>query len=676
MRPRGLVLVALIAFSSVLAAGQVPFPRETPPPRAPQEPIATFRAGVRAIQIDAVVTDDDGNPVRGLTIDDFEISERGRPQPITTFEAVDIPIESQPPDLADSDVVTNTADGRIYLIVIDSISAENGQNAKRELRKFFANHFAPGDVAAVMLLYRGHFSAGWDFTSNRRRLIEGIDSFVGYSGREERVEPGSASPLSALQGSVTRAIVPGPNTPLMIAQREMTVVGARNRMARLKELTEFLLKIPGRRKAMVLVSEAIGFDAIDFKDYQGSIMNLAAEDAHAAMTLATRGNIAIYPIHPGGAADADGPTGIEKLESTMELRSIAAATGGFALVNSNNFEGAFTRLVQEQSVYYMLGFNAGEDRDDGRYVPVKVTLKRPGLKVLARDGYLAPFKGRDTARLVERRPGVELALSSPIRVAGVPLKAFAAPFKGKGKTASILVALEMDSTGLGLAELPDGGRRGAVEVRMVATDIRSKVLPQVRQTGNIAISAGTRADIERGGLGILTKTELQPGRYQLRIAIGTAQRGGSVVYDLEVPDYSKKDLAISGLVLRGPDDADGVFLPSSDPLRTLSTSAPTISRTFENSDKVSVYAEVYDNTGAKPHSIELKSEIRSESGEVTPVVTVSRSSDDLKGTGGTLRLDAPLPLAKLAAGRYVLSVDVRSSAGGDPLTRSVPFRVR
>src|SRR4029450_7013456 len=130
MWPRGLVLVALFASGSVLTAGQGPFPRETPPPRAPQEPIATFRAGVRAIQVDAVVTDEDGNPVRGLTEDDFEITERGKPQPITTFEAVDIPIETQLPDLADADVVTNEGDGRIYLIVIDNISLQNAGYAK------------------------------------------------------------------------------------------------------------------------------------------------------------------------------------------------------------------------------------------------------------------------------------------------------------------------------------------------------------------------------------------------------------------------------------------------------------------------------------------------------------------------------------------------------------------
>ena len=659
MRPLSSFLLAIIASGAVLAAGQVPIQRDLPlPPRTPQEPTATFRAGVRAIQIDAVVTNEGGNPVRGLTADDFDITERGKPQPITTFEAVDIPIETQPADLADTDVVTNEGDGRIYLIVIDSISAINGQCAKRELRKFFADHFGPSDSAAVMTLYRSHFSTGQDFTSNRRLLIKGIDSFVGYNledtdGENEVVMPGSTSPFAAGSGGVLGF----------------------NRMDRLKDLTEFLLKIPGRRKAMVLVTEAIGFDATDFKDYMGTTMNRAGQAAHAAMTAATRGNIAIYPISVGGQGVAAACNAISNgLEASMELRSLAAATGGFAHVNSNNFHDSFARLVQEQSVYYMLGFNSGEDKDNGRYVPVKVTVKRPGLKVLARDGYVAPFKGKDTVRPAERRAGVAAALGSPISVGGVTLRAFAAPFKGSGKTASIAIALETDPHGLGLTELPDGSMRGSATVRLVPTDARAKVLPQTRHVGDVTMAATARGNVERK-LHVLTKVDLPPGRYQLRMAVGTAQRGGSVIYDLEVPDYTKKDLAMSGVVVRGSREPEGMFLPARDPLRSLPIGAATTSRTFENSDRVAVFAEIYDTTSDKPHSIDLKAEIRSENGEVTPVAAVSRTSDELKSSGGTLRLDTPLPLAKLAAGRYVLSVQARSSAGGDTITRSVPFRV-
>jgi hypothetical protein len=465
-------------------------------------------------------------------------------------------------------------------------------------------------------------------------------------------------------------------------------------MERLKDLTEFLIKIPGHRKAMVLVSEAIGFDSSDFRDYAGTSMTPAAQAAHAALTAATRGNIAIYPIHPAGAspespgvgATGEPPTADQLATvqtarlaiqaATLELRTLAAATGGFAHINSNNFADSFTRLVQEQSVYYMLAFNSGESNDNGRYVPVKVSVKRPGLKVLAREGYVAPFKGKDSVRPVERRPGVESALGSPIPVGGVPLRAFAAPFKGTGKVASILVALEMDPNGLGLAELPDGALRGAVDLRMVATDVRAKVLPQVRQVGNIAIPADSRDDVERDGLHILTKTDLQPGRYQLRIAVGTRQRGGSVIYDLEVPDFSKKELTMSGIVLRGPGEPEGTFVPVGDPLQALSLRAPTTVRLFRSDDRVGVFAEIYDNTGGKPHSLDVKAEIRSETGDVTPVFAATRSPDDVKRAGGSVQLDTQLPLAKLTPGRYVLSVDVKSSAGGDSVTRTVPFRVR
>jgi VWFA-related protein len=650
------------ALLAIAACGTLLNAQSAPPGRSQhQEPTPTFRSSVRAIQVDAVVTDGDGNPVRGLTEDDFEIVEKEKPQAITTFEAVDIPIERQPPDLADSDVVTNEGDARIYLIVIDSISAENGMYAKRVLRRFFEEHFGPRDVAAVMLLDRGQANAGQDFTSNRRLLIKGIDSFIGYNGGEadaEKVPPGTASPLFVER--------PG---PAVAALTEAALVGAVNRMGRLKDLTEYLIKTPGRRKAMLLISEAMGFDATDFKDYRGTAMKPAAHLAHAAMTAATRGNIAVYPIHPGGP-------GTSALAETMELRTIADATGGFAVVNSNEFDAAFTRLVEENSVYYMLGFNSGQEKDDGLYVPVTVRVKRPGLRVHAREGYVAPFKGKDTVRPVERRPGVESALASPVPVGGIPLRAFATPFKGRGKKAAIAVSLEMDPQALGLIEGPNGVFQGSADVRLVATDVRGKTVPQIRpQAGKIVVPPRTR-DAKRAGLHILTKTDLEPGRYQLRIAVGTAQRGGSVIYDLDVPDFGRKELAMSGLVLRGPNAPEGVFLPKGDPLEALARRGPTTTRVFTNDDVVSVYAEVYEATEGQPHHIQVTAVLRNEAGQSIPVASATVSSDDLRKTGNRLRVEPRLPLGDLPPGRYVFSLEARSSAGGGTIARSVPFRVR
>ncbi len=645
--------------------------RLNPPRRhnrsAPQEPVATFRSSVRAIQVDAVVTDQDGNPVRGLTEDDFEVIEKGKPQAITTFEAVDIPIESQPPDLADSDVVTNEGDGRIYLIAIDGISAANAALAKKWLRTFFADHFGPSDVAAVMLLDRGSRNSGQDFTSNRRLLIDGIDRFIGYNENEEgeAVVPGSASPIAG----PTERPAAGTQSAIASAKYESQVLGARNRMGRLKDLTEFLIKTPGRRKAMILISEAIGFDATDFKDYKGTSMNPASQLAHDAMTAATRGNIAVYPIHPGGP-------GTSGLDATMELRTIAAATGGFAHINSNNFNDSFTRLVQENSVYYMLGFNSSQEKDDGLYVPVQVRVKRPGLRLHAREGYIAPFRGKDTITRPDRRAGVENALASPVPMPGVPIRAFAAPFRGRGKTAAIAVALEMEAEALGLQESANGALRGSVDVRLVATDVSAKVLPQSRQLGTITIPAASRAEVDRDGLHVLTKTDLQPGRYQLRVAVGSQQRGGSVLLDLDVPDFSKKELTMSGLLFRGPAEPEGVFLPTGDPLEAIARRGPTTSRVFRNSDIVTVYAEVYEATGGRPHNIEVNAVLRSEAGKVIPVASATRSSDDVKKAGDLLRVELQLPLTELPPGRYVFSLEAKSTAGGDTISRTVPFRMR
>ena len=57
--------------------------------QAPQQP--TFRVQVDAVEIDASVTDAQGNVVTDLTRDDFEILEDGKPQTITSFALVNLP---------------------------------------------------------------------------------------------------------------------------------------------------------------------------------------------------------------------------------------------------------------------------------------------------------------------------------------------------------------------------------------------------------------------------------------------------------------------------------------------------------------------------------------------------------------------------------------------------------
>jgi hypothetical protein len=134
------------------------------------------------VQIDALVTDAAGNPVAGLTQNDFEVSEGGKPRDITNFAAVDIPVPTAVTAGIglESDMVTNgIPPGRTYLIALDEVDPQNALKARHFLRDFIEKNFGPNDVAGVSLTGRGFTSSAQDFTSNKRLILEAIDKFNG-----------------------------------------------------------------------------------------------------------------------------------------------------------------------------------------------------------------------------------------------------------------------------------------------------------------------------------------------------------------------------------------------------------------------------------------------------------------------------------------------------------------
>ena len=101
-------------------------------------------------------------------------------------------------------------------------------------------------------------------------------------------------------------------------------------------------------------------------------------------------------------------------------------TGGFAVVNRNDFATAFQRIVDDNSSYYVMGYYSTNDRRDGRFRSIEVRVKdRPGLAVRARKGYVAP-RGRapeTKTAAAKDAPSAELkeALESPLPLPALPL---------------------------------------------------------------------------------------------------------------------------------------------------------------------------------------------------------------------------------------------------------------
>jgi VWFA-related protein len=658
--------------------------------QALQQP--TFRVQVDAVEIDASVTDAQGNVVTNLTRDDFEILEDGKPQAITSFGLVNIPRTRPERPLFTSSPIepdvqsNNQGEGRLFVIALDQVTGEQILRTRRFVRRFLEQYFAPNDLGAVVFLGRADHSKAQGLTSNPRLLLQAVDAFTGGLN----AEPAPQGALPATQG--------GGGAPAISVANVEANFGLREAMSSFREITEYMATVHGRRKSLLLFSRGYPQEIYRAIDYRGGVLSLAQEDMHRAITAATRNNVVIYPIDPRGLspdgdlaesetgppADADSrlERGFARLEARQSLVALASATGGFPLSNSNSFDAAFDRIVQENSSYYVLGFSSTNERRDGRYRKLDVRVKRPGLVVRGRAGYMAPLRN-------ERPPeppkpsstvsvGVAEALRSTVAVNGLPLRVFAGPFKGPSRDATVVIAVEVDASQLGLVD-KDGTYVGALEVSYFATDMKNKFYPGQTQTARLTLKPETYEQVMKTGIRMVVETALAPGRYQMRIAAGNgAGKSGSVVYDLDIPDFTKDPLILSGVSIGSAATARIMTMNTKTPFAASLPGNITSVREFETGDTVGIYAEAYENLkNTSPHTVDLVAELRAEGGAAVRKVSEERSSKELEGTRGGYGFAAQLPLNDVAPGIYVIHIEARANVGNRPtVSRDIQIRVR
>ena len=148
------ITVLVVAASSAIGLHAQQAQQPAPPP--------IFRVQVDAIELDAFVTDAQGNPVTDLTIDDFEVLEDGRPQAVTSFALVNIPIErvERPLFLAARDRAGRADEHACRRAPLRDRARRGAIRSWRPrtrhfLRRFIEQHFAANDIAAIVYVGRG-----------------------------------------------------------------------------------------------------------------------------------------------------------------------------------------------------------------------------------------------------------------------------------------------------------------------------------------------------------------------------------------------------------------------------------------------------------------------------------------------------------------------------------------
>jgi VWFA-related protein len=687
---------------------------EPPPERPPAEatsagqpPAAppTFPSAVQLITVDAVVLDGHGQPVPGLTKDDFVVKEDGRPQDVVSFQAFDVGPAREEPEAVAPGVVTRNEPGprdagRGFAIVVDDLglAPERTTVVQDAVKQFLERSVRDGDLVTLATTSG---NAWWS-----ARVPEGREDLLAVLARAHGrfseasvldymsdyeafwIADHESSGLSYSPSSITARVVarweatgvcPKPvmgsqpiRCPALVRARATQLDGLRrnrllSRLACVRRGLEALATIRGR-KSLLLLSEG-------FLDDPGS-------DARAVEALSREANTAIYFVDarglealPGGfgsAAQVGPPTsGRERFEAaTLESAgavALADDTGGFAVRNTNDLAGGLGRIGAESRVFYLLGFYPPEGKAQGEWRNLRVEVKRSGLTVRARRGYTirsemnaaaAAKAGKEKGKAAALDPAVARALDSPRALSGIPLRAIVYVLEPRPKdTVHVLVASEIDA-GAVVSEA-HGPRRLEVEVAAMLRDSGGGF----RHDDTVSVSA-PKGDEPRWRA-FVRAFELPAGVAQVRVVVRDPATGaiGSLVQRVEVPAPGEFRLSTPILTDR--------IVPAEN---RGDRPRPAIAahRVFPEGGGLYCEYEVFGagRPGGAPPRVAAAFQIRSSDGTV---VRESPPTPIAPDANGRVVRTVGASLQGLPPGPYELVIDVRDETTGERIVRREAF---
>ena len=390
---------------------------------------------VRVTNVDVVVTDRQGNPVSGLTRNDFEIYEDGKKQVLTNFyevrpKSVNVPVTAE--SQANTDVVLAEAVDEIprelrqrrIVFFIDNYSLHpfKRNEVLTAIDRFFQRLLQPGDEATIVVWNRGlqtiaPFSADMDILktalegyarnnaggatlqADRDRLRTRVQALYDEA-RFGRLSPPQAHAQSISMVRSYADEIFASEKALLSAMGTMisTLAGVDG-----KKVFVFAgAQLPDKPAAdmfqyvdqlftPILRTTSVSFIGESSMRSIGPLLQKLAQQANAD-------GVTLYMIDASDQTkmvQAD-PESTDFMDPTIEFldfantatafSSLARSTGGISLGRTNNFDLAMRTVARDLDAYYSLGYRPGDQtRSGARNVSVKVRV--PGLRVRSRLTY-------------------------------------------------------------------------------------------------------------------------------------------------------------------------------------------------------------------------------------------------------------------------------------------------
>ena len=544
-----------------------------------QQALPRFRAGANLVTVDAYFTNS-GTPIMDLKQDEIEVLEDGRPQSIENFRIVTPQGQGGPrskPDpktAAESRAAAGDPEARVFVVFFDNwhVSSDGSLKAAAPLTEFLNRIVGANDLVGVMT---PDMPAR---TLSLTRRTDAIERAVrdtqlwGNRDRIDTVDPREREIALCYPDDPRRPLFRGVAKEMIERRREQKTFRA------LDDLIEHLRGLRDERKFVVLLTEgwvlfrqneqlaaildpdaptpgapaAIGTEngrlttdrdrnsaaydrgfascerersLLAFVDHSIELRQLAQR--------ANRANVTFYAVDPRGLAAFDDAIGPMRPATPVDdrtrlasrhggLRELALNTDGAVVLDTNDVKGGVARIMSDLGAYYLMQYYSTNTKLDGRFRSIAVRVKRPGVQVRARQGYLAPTEA-EARSMTAAKPALPGGVTSI-----------------KRRPPSIALR-RGPSTGLAYvrAEQPLFRRteRLRVETEMPegATNVVGRVLTSLNQATPLIVGYSTQQAGGRTiGVADVTLAPLAIGNYVLELTFEVKGQKDSATYEFRI----------------------------------------------------------------------------------------------------------------------------------------------
>ena len=555
------------------------------------------RSDVTEVQVPVNVVGRDGEPVRGLTADDFEIYDRGERQSVRDLQVVDLDVIQPGPSQSEEELAEEipAAARRHFLLLFDlSFSSPSAIiKARRAAQRFVLEELHPTDLAAVAV-----YSADLGprlvvtFTPDRAQLARAVDTLgaprlvdrgstldplrfmvdnpahSGTSGFGQVIDNSSKDDSTLARGSAEESV----QTYLQVISNEMDKQEKhyeRGRVASwissLGDMAKMLSSVGGR-KHVVLFSEGFdgrlmlgrGPDAFDpkaqldrlaissgahwFVDTDDIYGNTALQNYVTRMMAEfRRADCIIQAVDISGLGSETAEARRAQSTGQDALFYMANETGGTLFEDANNFDDQLAQVLKRSDVTYVLTFAPDHLEPDGSYHRLQVKLRQGavqhGVDISHRDGYYAPRPFEDLHPMEKALIAAD-SIAAGAEKKDIELNVLAAPFRATEQEAYVPVIVEIGGKGLLKGQEEETDKLSAEIYAYVSND-RGEMEDFFTRVINLELSPEGREAVRGTGIKYYGHMSLAPGNHLVRVLVRNTRTGrtGVETVPVRVPEY-------------------------------------------------------------------------------------------------------------------------------------------